>query len=60
MKTKTKLSPSANLLYASVANGEVEIGFNQISEVLAQPTLEFAGPLPSAIQNYTQFVPGYG
>jgi molybdate transport system substrate-binding protein len=58
MKTKTKLSPSANLLYASVANGEVEIGFNQISEVLAQPTVEFAGPLPSAIQNYTQFVPG--
>ena len=54
----TKLSPSANVLYASVASGDVEIGFNQISEVLAQPTVEFAGPLPSAIQNYTQFAPG--
>jgi hypothetical protein len=58
MKPKTKLSPSANVLYASVANGDVEIGFNQISEVLAQPSVEFAGPLPSEIQNYTQFAPG--
>jgi molybdate transport system substrate-binding protein len=58
MKPKTKLFPSANAQYASVASGDVEIGFNQISEVLAQPTIEFAGPLPSAIQNYTQFAPG--
>lgn len=58
MKPKTKLSPSAKELYAGVASGDVEIGFNQISEVLAQPTVEFAGPLPSAIQNYTQFAPG--
>ena len=57
MKPKTKLA-SAKVLYASVASGDVEIGFNQISEVLAQPTVEFAGPLPSAIQNYTQFAPG--
>jgi molybdate transport system substrate-binding protein len=58
MKPKTKLSQAAKELYASVASGDVEIGFNQISEVLAQPTVEFAGPLPSAIQNYTQFAPG--
>jgi molybdate transport system substrate-binding protein len=58
MKPKTKLSPSAKVLYESVAGGDVEIGFNQISEVLAQPTVEFVGPLPSEIQNYTQFAPG--
>jgi molybdate transport system substrate-binding protein len=58
MKPKTKLSPSGTVLYASVATGDVEIGFNQISEVLAQPSVEFAGPLPSEIQNYTEFVPG--
>lgn len=57
MKPKTKLS-TLEALYASVANGEVEIGFNQVSEILAQPTIELAGPLPSEIQNYTQFVPG--
>ncbi len=49
LQPKTKLSPSAKVLYASVANGDVEIGFNQISEVLAQPSVEFAGPLPPAI-----------
>ncbi len=58
MKPKTRLSPSGKVLYASVANGDVQIGFNQISEVLAQPSIEFAGPLPSAIQNYTVFAPG--
>jgi molybdate transport system substrate-binding protein len=58
MKPKTKLFPLAEVLYASVASGEVEIGFNQISEILAQPTVELSGPLPSSIQNYTQFVPG--
>jgi molybdate transport system substrate-binding protein len=58
MKPKTKLFPPTEVLYASVANGDVEIGFNQISEILAQPTVELAGPLPSAIQNYTQFAPG--
>ena len=57
MKPKTKLS-TLGALYASVASGEVEIGFNQISEILAQPTVELAGPLPPAIQNYTQFAPG--
>src|ERR1700704_3118703 len=58
MKPKTRLS-TLETLYASVANGEVEIGFNQVSEILAQPTVELAGPLPSAIQTYTQFAPGF-
>jgi molybdate transport system substrate-binding protein len=57
MKPKTKLS-TLDTLYASVASGDVEIGFNQVSEILAQPTIELAGPLPAPIQNYTQFAPG--
>ena len=57
MKPKTKLS-TLETLYASVASGEVEIGFNQVSEILAQPSVELAGPLPSEIQNYTPFAPG--
>jgi molybdate transport system substrate-binding protein len=57
MKPKTKLLPPTEVLYGSIASGEVEIGFNQISEILAQPTVELAGPLPLAIQNYTQFAP---
>jgi molybdate transport system substrate-binding protein len=58
MKPKTKLLPPTEVLYGSVASGDVEIGFNQVSEILAQPTVELAGPLPAAIQNYTQFRPG--
>jgi molybdate transport system substrate-binding protein len=57
MKPKTKLS-TLGTLYTSVASGDVEIGFNQVSEILAQPTIELVAPLPSAIQNYTQFAPG--
>jgi len=58
MKPKTTLLPPTEALYGSVASGNVEIGFNQISEIKAQPTVELAGPLPSEIQNYTQFAPG--
>ena len=43
----------ANL--AAVARGDVEIGFNQISEILAVPSVELVGPLPAVIQNYTLF-----
>jgi molybdate transport system substrate-binding protein len=57
MKPKTKFS-TLETLYVTVASGDVEIGFNQVSEILAQPTVELVGPLPSAIQNYTQFAPG--
>src|SRR5436190_11749154 len=57
MKPKTKLS-TLDTLYASVASGEVEIGFNQVSEILAQPTIELVAALPPEIQNYTQFAPG--
>src|SRR6185437_8232130 len=58
MKPKTRLLPPTEALYGSVASGDVEIGFNQISEIMAQPTVALAGPLPSEIQNYTQFAPG--
>jgi molybdate transport system substrate-binding protein len=53
MKPKTKLFPPAGRLYDNVASGEVEIGFNQISGILAQSSVELVGPLPASIQNYT-------
>jgi molybdate transport system substrate-binding protein len=40
----------------AVAKGDAEIGFTQISEVIAAPGVAFVGPLPADIQNYTIFV----
>jgi len=40
---------------AVVARGEVELGFQQISELLPVPGIELVGPLPAEIQKYTMF-----
>jgi molybdate transport system substrate-binding protein len=60
MKPKTKLANPGPNFYDSIASGEAEIGFNQISENLAASNVDPLGPLPSAIQNYTQFAAGIG
>lgn len=44
--------------FQGVLRGEAEFGFNQISEILAEPGVELVGPLPAALQNYTSFVAG--
>ena len=36
-----------------VARGDAEIGFQQISELLPVPGIDFAGPLPDAVQKVT-------
>ena len=43
---------------AVVARGEAEIGFQQISELLPVPGIDFVGPLPSALQRTTVFSAG--
>jgi len=42
----------------AVANGEAEIGFTQVSEVLPYPGAEVGGMLPSDIQSTTNFALG--
>jgi len=41
--------------FEPVARGDVELGFNQLSEILAVPNVTLVGPLPAEIQNYTVF-----
>ena len=38
---------------AVVARGEADIGFQQISELLPVPGIDYVGPLPNAAQNET-------
>jgi molybdate transport system substrate-binding protein len=58
MKSKSK---ALNMQAAvAVANGDVEIGLTQISEILPYPGVELAGPLPVDIQTYTTFAAGVG
>jgi molybdate transport system substrate-binding protein len=41
-----------------VANGEAELGVQQISELMAAPGVDIVGPLPADLQNTTQFAAG--
>jgi molybdate transport system substrate-binding protein len=57
MAPKTRLS-KGSLLFELVVNGEADIGFIQITELLAEPRVEFLGPLPPALQDYTSYAAG--
>lgn len=43
---------------AVVARGDAEIGFQQVSELLPIPGLDYVGPLPEAVQRVTVFSAG--
>ena len=48
MKGKTKISEEA--VGTLVASGDAEIGFQQISELLPVPGIDYVGPLPPGVQ----------
>lgn len=58
MKRKTIVFKERSERFGAVARGDVEIGFNQISEIVAVPEVDLVGPLPREIQNYTLFSAG--
>jgi molybdate transport system substrate-binding protein len=55
---KSRLKMSEGAVGTLVANGEVEIGFQQISELLPVPGIDYVGPLPSDAQRETIFSAG--
>ncbi|MGD0432333.1 MAG: substrate-binding domain-containing protein [Acetobacteraceae bacterium] len=52
IRRKTVLVPGG-LVASRVANGEVALGLQQISELRAVSGVTFVGPLPAELQNYT-------
>jgi molybdate transport system substrate-binding protein len=57
MTPKTRLLTGKSL-FDAVVNGDADIGFIQITELLAEPRVELLGPLPLAIQDYTNYSAG--
>ncbi len=43
-----------------VANGDADLGFQQLSELLDVPGIEIVGPMPPEIQTMTSFTAGIG
>jgi len=57
MTPRTRLLTGKSL-FDAVVNGDADIGFIQITELLAEPRVELLGPLPLGIQDYTNYAAG--
>ena len=53
IKAKVKQPPSGAQIGEILAAGEAELGFQQVSELLHVKGIQFLGPIPAEIQNYT-------
>lgn len=58
IKPKLKQVPSGERIGAFITSGQAEIGFQQISELIESPGVDYVGPLPSEVQNITVFSSG--
>jgi molybdate transport system substrate-binding protein len=58
LRSKLKQPPSGGSVGEMVARGEVEIGFQQVSELIHLRGIDFLGPLPPDIQQITIFSSG--
>jgi molybdate transport system substrate-binding protein len=56
--SRALVAPPGMPVATLVANGEADLGFQQLSELIGQPGVEVAGPLPPEIQAVTVFSAG--
>ena len=55
VKAKFRSVPSGGTIGTIVANGDCEIGFQQVSELVHIPGVDYIGPLPADVQRVTVF-----
>jgi molybdate transport system substrate-binding protein len=55
VKDKLKQTPTGVFVGTIIANREVEIGFQQVSELGDFPCVDYVGPLPADVQQTTVF-----
>jgi molybdate transport system substrate-binding protein len=55
LKPKIITFASNALLFEALAKGDVELGFGQMSEIVAAPGVDLVGPLPTPVQSYSQY-----
>jgi molybdate transport system substrate-binding protein len=58
VKPKLKQTPTGVFVGTIIANREVEIGFQQVSELSQFPGVDYVGPLPKDVQETTVFSAG--
>ena len=58
IKPKIRIFASNALLLQGLASGDVEVGFGQLAELMERKNIDLVGPLPGALQHFSQFSAG--
>jgi molybdate transport system substrate-binding protein len=58
VKAKLRQVPPGERIGTVIQNGEAEIGFQQVSELIHEPGIQYLGPLPPEVGRITVFAAG--